>query len=597
MEKRLSVCESDGAEQKLKRPRRVSPQPFSIPHPSSKNSTLRALRCFSGSVCQPSKEEVASWNVCDANFAEWELTPDASTTQLDACKKAIVAEQFDVVILQLPTSGMRRVQYFDASFRKPLRGRQHPFGYPGLQTQEIQQADRTTYEAAAMIALGLETVKARHTDLVVIAPEDFGSATHGEPFSWWQIAELHDLFQRGAHRVATYGCEISDACTSPSPTGWLSTFPLNLKGAEEGWPTFRSGGRPWIYTGPLARKCQCGNNHSEVKSLSKVNHSLPTEVWPSLSDSLLRHRKRNGSIQFGTEGRNAEWNGSYGPELLGEGSPAHWIKRRMESTKGTKASSPFQSTSIKQLSQNQEEETLEDQFIGLARWRRIRPTRGCVEEVRRLQNRHLYIGRGKPGTGRDRSVWANPFKVWKEGRAKALEKYEEYVRAVPSLMSQIPQLEDKILLCHCRKDEACHADVLIRIFDEHFRDKGEDGNDPPEAPELEAAARNRQVLEEEEPDTEPDEGAAPAGSGWLGVGQPLQVGQGPQARGFRDGAGLCSPGRWAPEARRLPESNLLKRIRGELLSFTQNHISSRLFASLACGKVSSLPLRRRTWTS
>ena len=93
-----------------------------------------------------------------------------------------------------------------------------------------------------MIALGLETVTARHIDLVVIAPEDFGSATHGEPFSWWQIAELHDLFQRGTHRVATYGCEISDSCTSPSPTGWLSTFPLNLKGAEEGWPTFRSGG-------------------------------------------------------------------------------------------------------------------------------------------------------------------------------------------------------------------------------------------------------------------------------------------------------------------------------------------------------------------
>ena len=387
MKERLSVCESDGAEQTLKRPRRVSPQPFSIPHPSSKNSTLRALRCFSGSVCQPSKEEVASWNVCDANFAEWELTPDASTTQLDACKKAIVAEQFDVVILQ-----------------KPLRGRQHPFGYLGLQTQEIQQADRTTYEAAAMIALGLETVKARHTDLVVIAPEDFGSAAHGEPFSWWQIAELHDLFQRGAHRVAKYGCEISDACTSPSHTGWLSNFPLNLKETEEGWPTFRSSGRPWIYTGPLARKCQCGNNHSEVKRLSKVNHSLPTEVWPSLSDSLLRHRKWNGSIQFGTEGRNAEWNGSYGPELLGEGSPTHWIKRRMEGTEGTKASSPFQSTSIKQLSQNQEEETLEDQFIGVARWRRIRPTRGCVEEVRRLQNRHLYIRRGKPGTGRELSL-------------------------------------------------------------------------------------------------------------------------------------------------------------------------------------------------
>ena len=145
---------------------------------------------------------------------------------------------------------------------------------------------------------------------------------------------------------------------------------------------------------------------ARVKSLSKVNHSLPTEVWPSLSDSLLRHRKRNGSFQFGTEGRNAEWNGSYGPELLGEGGRAHWIQRRMEGTEGTKASSPFQSTSIKQLSQNQEEETLEDQFIGIARWKRNQTNerlRGRGEETSKSASVHRQ---------RDRSVWANPFKVW-----------------------------------------------------------------------------------------------------------------------------------------------------------------------------------------
>ena len=130
-------------------------------------------------------------------------------------------------------------------------------------------------------------------------------------------------------------------------------------------------------------------------------------MWPALSDSLLRHRTRNGRNQFGAEGRGTvesllgEGNrGSYGPELLGEGSPAHWIKRNMEGTKSPASfSSPPQATSIWTESQDQEEKTHEDQFIWLALWRRIRSTRGCVEEVRRLQNRHLYIGRGKTSIG------------------------------------------------------------------------------------------------------------------------------------------------------------------------------------------------------
>ena len=38
--------------------------------------------------------------------------------------------------------------------------------------------------------------------------------------------------------------------------------------------------------------------------------------------------------------------------------------------------------------------------------------------------------------------------------------------------------------------------------------------------------------------------------GWPGRGLPLQVGSGLKRRGISDGAGLISPGRWAPEDRR-----------------------------------------------
>ena len=121
--------------------------------------------------------------------------------------------------------GMRRIQYFDASFRKPLRGRQHLFGYPGLQTQQIQQADRTTYEATAMIALALETVKARHTDLVKIAPESLGSATHRE------------LFRCG--RLRNYMISFSAAHIGWQHTVARSAMLARVLRPQVGWVPFR----------------------------------------------------------------------------------------------------------------------------------------------------------------------------------------------------------------------------------------------------------------------------------------------------------------------------------------------------------------------
>ena len=56
------------------------------------------------------------------------------------------------------------------------------------------------------------------------------------------------------------------------------------------------------------------------------------------------------------------------------------------------------------------------------------------------------------------------------------------------------------------------------------------------------------------------EGSQPeAGAGWLGVGPPLKVRQNYKVRDFEDGAGLCSPGRWPPSKRRLPETGNMVR--------------------------------------
>ena len=83
----------------------------------------------------------------------------------------------------------------------------------------------------------------------------------------------------------------------------------------------------------------------------------------------------------------------------------------------------------------------------------------CIDEVKKFQLRHLYIGRGGPHLNKERSFWANPFKVSQGGRKQAITQHEGYVRKKEEMLERIPQLQDKVLVCHCRVDEACYADV------------------------------------------------------------------------------------------------------------------------------------------
>ena len=47
-------------------------------------------------------------------------------------------------------------------------------------------------------------------------------------------------------------------------------------------------------------------------------------------------------------------------------------------------------------------------------------------------------------------------------------------------------------------------------------------------------------------------GPPPKGTGWWGIGPPVMVHAGSKTRSLEDGLGLCSPGRWRPQDRRLP---------------------------------------------
>lgn len=70
----------------------------------------------------------------------------------------------------------------------------------------------------------------------------------------------------------------------------------------------------------------------------------------------------------------------------------------------------------------------------------------------------IYIGRG--------SIWGNPFRIGTDGdRADVIRKYEEYIRARPTLLSMVKELKAKDLVCFCAP-QACHGDVLVKLVEE-----------------------------------------------------------------------------------------------------------------------------------
>ena len=103
------------------------------------------------------------------------------------------------------------------------------------------------------------------------------------------------------------------------------------------------------------------------------------------------------------------------------------------------------------------------------------PSRGCVRDVKHFKEYDVYIGRGAhQRTGRllARSVWANPFRVADcVDVHDSLRKFRAHLLSSPTLMSQLKSLSGRRLLCHCRDGQACHADVIIGEFREHFADQ------------------------------------------------------------------------------------------------------------------------------
>ena len=76
----------------------------------------------------------------------------------------------------------------------------------------------------------------------------------------------------------------------------------------------------------------------------------------------------------------------------------------------------------------------------------------------------VYIGRGGRG-GVPRSPWHNPYVLGRDGgRQDVIRKFDAYLRNSGALWCKLPELKDKVLLCHCRAGDRCHGDGLAAAF-------------------------------------------------------------------------------------------------------------------------------------
>jgi hypothetical protein len=82
----------------------------------------------------------------------------------------------------------------------------------------------------------------------------------------------------------------------------------------------------------------------------------------------------------------------------------------------------------------------------------------------------VYIGRP--------SKWGNPFshktgtlaKFKVSSRDEAVDKYRDYILSKPDLLSQLHELDGKILGCWC-SPQRCHGDVLLELLREGYGKK------------------------------------------------------------------------------------------------------------------------------
>ena len=107
-------------------------------------------------------------------------------------------------------------------------------------------------------------------------------------------------------------------------------------------------------------------------------------------------------------------------------------------------------------------------------------------------------------------------KVATHGRQVAIELFEKHLTTTPQLIDRLWTLSGCRLLCHCRRDQACHGDMIIRHLKLRYptaHDSHDAMSKAPRTDVLNYMAKLRETPESDDGSTA-DEDSMPRGSGW-----------------------------------------------------------------------------------
>ncbi len=209
-----------------------------------------------------------------------------------------------LVIASLDNSTWGRARHMGRGGPPPLRNRRHPWGIPSV-TGTGRELLETANEQLRATFGTLEAAMAASPSCfaIFVHPEDLGEARLGSPASPWHMEELRRWAnKRMMHRKATFQCEFG--CEKAAyPTGILVSEPLNSRRIHRGWPHLRiSDGR---YTGPLAPRCKCRNQHLSPGELRPSPGDTST-LRPGFTRWLLEQTLRLGLLRSGTRTLNLQ---------------------------------------------------------------------------------------------------------------------------------------------------------------------------------------------------------------------------------------------------------------------------------------------------
>ena len=314
---------------------------------------------------------------------------------------------FQVIVASPPCSTFSRARWANRQGPRPLRSAAYPRGF--LRLTASRRKELTTANGLVDFAVELLTIQKEQGRYGLLEhPEDLGR--HGEggtPGSIWRWEVTKQLMDgdnwvSGSLRQSDWGRPYA------KPTRLAGNLPGLDKILALGEPRFDDQG--W-YQGPLTMTADkpavvlIGRNGDKFKT-------NPTAAWPEILCTTLA----SSIVDLASAKSTSPADG---------GSPP-----KMEYT--------MPRTSRRKITRQE--------------WASLARGEG-VEDI--------YVGRGGGASKVSRSPWANPFRIGKEGdRCEVINKYRHYA-AANFKNEDLMKLDGRVLLCHCRLQDECHADVLI----------------------------------------------------------------------------------------------------------------------------------------